>query len=380
VAPAVVGGRGLLARRPIAYLNNGSYGSPPRPVFDALVDYNRFLAQNPTRHLGELDRRKEEVRRKLAVFVGCDPEELALTRNTTEGNSLAATGLELRPGDEVLTSNHEHPGGIEPWRMRAKRHGIVVRELPIPSPPESAEQLVSLFADAIAPRTKVIFVSYVFCTTGLVFPAKAVCRIARERGVLTVLDGAHAPGHFRFDCHDIGCDVMSMSPHKWLDAPWGNGSLYVRRDVQDRLWPSIASGGWDGDTAARYDAYGTRDVPVTCALGDAIDFQEAIGRNRIEERGRSLIARFKREVQRIPGVTLRTSMDPALSGLMAAVTVPDFPHEKVLEQLWTRHRIVGRAVAYDVNASRFSTHFYNTPAEVDHLVAALDDMARHGLG
>ncbi len=359
----------------IVYLNDGSYGTPPRPVFDALVGYHRVVSQNPA-NLGVLSGKCErEVRPKLAEFVGADPDEIALTHNTTEGMSIAAAGLPLSRGDEVLTTTHEHSGGLDPWRLRAARDGITIRELPVPSPPDNPEQLLNIFNDAIGPRTRVLSFCHMTCTAGLIFPVKELCALAREKGIFSVVDGAHPLGMFRFDMHDLDPDLYANSPHKWLGAPLGNGMFYVRREMLGEVWPMHGSGGWDRDTARRFECYGTRDWPVTTALGDALDFQLAVGRERIEKRGRGLMTYFKTEVQKLPGVRLWTSMDPRLSCSLAAISIREIPLNKIMAYLRENHAVISRPVEYDLNAVRFSTHYFNTYEEVDIALQGLREIA-----
>lgn len=359
----------------IVFLNDGSYGTPPRPVFDALVKYNRLLTERPGDQ-GSVARICERVvRPKLAAFVGADPDEIALTHNTTEGMSIAAAGLPLKSGDEVLTTNHEHPGGIDPFRLRAARDGITVRELPVPSPPKDPDELLNLFNDNIGPKTRALMFCHMTCTAGLIFPAKELCRLARDKGLISVVDGAHPLGMFRFDLHDIDPDVYANSPHKWLGAPLGAGFLYVKKQMIPELWPMHGSGGWDRPNARRYECFGTRDWAVTACIGDAIDFQKAVGPERIEKRGRDLMTYFKQEVQQIRDVRLHTSMDPRMSCMLAGVSIRDIPHGEIIGYLRKQYNIISRPVAYDLNAVRFSSHYFNTYEELDIALRGLRDVA-----
>jgi isopenicillin-N epimerase len=363
----------------IVFLNDGSYSAPPRPVFDALLKYNRLITENPSLQ-GLLSGKCENaVRPKLAAFIGADADEIALTRNTTDGMSIVAGGLKLGRGDEVILSNHEHPGGLEPWRLRAARDGIEIREFKIPSPPKDPDELLNIINDATGPRTKVISFCHMTCTTGLIYPAKEICRLARDKGIYSVVDGAHPLGMFQFNLHDIDPDFYANSPHKWLGAPLGNGFLFVRPDKTDHVWPMHASAGWDRPDARRFECYGTRDWPVTACVGDAIDFQLAVGPDRIEERGRNLMTYFKTEVVKLPGAKLWTPMDPRLSCSLAAVSIREISLDKIMKYLSEKYKIVSRAVAYDINAVRFSTHYFNTYEEVDIALQGLRDIAESNI-
>lgn len=361
------------------FLNDGSYGTPPRPVFDALLKYNRLLTENPGDQGKVSGICERVVRPKLAAFVGADPDEIALTHNTTEGMSVVAAGMPMSRGDEVLTTTHEHPGGIDPWYLRAARDGIVVREIPVPSPPRDPDELLNLFNDNIGPHTKVISFCHMTCTAGLIFPAKEICQLARDKGIISVVDGAHPLGMFRFDLHDINPDTYANSPHKWLGAPLGNGFLYVKKDMIDDIWPMHGSGGWDRKTARRYECFGTRDWAVTACLGDAIDFQLAVGTDRITSRCHELMKYFKTEVQKIKDVKLHTSMDPRLSCSLAGVSIREIPHGKIIQYLRQKYKIISRPVAYDLNAVRFSAHYFNTYDELDIALAGLKEVAESSI-
>ena len=221
----------------------------------------------------------------LAAFVGCKRDEIALLRNATEANSYIANGIDMKPGDEVLMTDQEHPGGEHPWDLSAKRYGIVVKKVTLPSPVKDAAQVLNLFNDAITPRTRVMFFSHITTFTGVVLPAKELSALARSKGILSAVDGAHVPGMMRLNLHDIGCDMYSSSPHKWLQAPKGSGFLYVRDEVIDRLWNTIATEGWD-DTkirAERFQRIGSSNVPALWGLRASIKLANDIGIDRIEQ-------------------------------------------------------------------------------------------------
>jgi selenocysteine lyase/cysteine desulfurase len=293
--------------------------------------------------------------------------------------SIVGAGLPLSSGDEILTTTHEHPGGLDPWKLRAARDGIVIKELPVPSPPKDPSELLNLFNDSIGPRTKVISFCHMTCTAGLIFPAKEICQLARDKGIYSVVDGAHPLGMFRFDLHDIDPDTYANSPHKWLGAPLGTGFLYVKKDIIESIWPMHGSAGWDRKTARKFECFGTRDWAVTACIGDAIDFQKAVGPDRITKRGRDLMTHFKSEVQKIQGVRLFTSMDPRMSCNLAAINIKDLPHGDIINYLRKKYRIISRPVGYDLNAVRFSAHYFNTFEEMDIAVAAIKDVAINGL-
>ncbi len=365
----------------LAYMNSGSLGPMPRPVYYALVDGYRGLASDPGRENSRHTAAQADLRAKLAAFVNADPGEIALTRNTTEGMSFIANGLDLEAGDEVLGSFHEHPGGLEPWKLQARRRGIVVRELPFPIPPPAPEDIVSRFEDAITPRTKVISVSHVTFPTGCMLPVKELAALARPRGILTVVDGAHGIGMLALDMHDLGVDFYASSPYKWMGAPVGTGFLYLRQEAQQQVWPTVANTGWDDPDrgAARYDRLGQRAGPLLMATSAALDFQNAIGRKRIEQRIRALAGRLRERLAEIPQVRVHTSTHPLLACGITGFALEGFDRRDVVDTLWRRHHIWVRHTDLGLSTVRVSTHHYNTEAQVDRVAEALRDILANGV-
>jgi selenocysteine lyase/cysteine desulfurase len=365
----------------LAYMNSGSLGPMPRPVYYALVDGYRGLASDPGRENARHTAAQADLRAKLAAFVNADPGEIALTRNTTEGMSFIANGLDLQAGDEVLGSFHEHPGGLEPWKLQARRKGIVVRELPFPIPPPAPEDIVSRFEDAITPRTKVISVSHVTFPTGCMLPVKELAALARPRGILTVVDGAHGIGMLALDMHDLGIDFYASSPYKWMGGPVGTGFLYLRQESQQQVWPTVANTGWDDPerAAARYDRLGQRAGPLLMATSAALDFQNAIGRQRIEQRIRALAGRLRERLAEIPQVQVHTSAHPLLACGLTGFALEGFDRRDVVDTLWRRHHIWVRHTDLGLNTVRVSTHHYNTEAQVDRVAEALRDILANGV-
>src|SRR6201993_3787909 len=225
------------------YLNNGTVGSSPTPVLKAIFegyrDSERLAQVEPEDYPIWGYAAWNQFRDPLAEFIGCKRDELALLRNATEGNSYIANGIDLKAGDEVLMTDQEHPGGEHPWNLRAKRYGIVIKKVTLPRPVPDAATVLNLFQDAITPKTRVIFFSHITTVTGVVLPAKELCALARSKGILSAVDGAHVVGMMRLNVSEVGCDLYSSSPHKWLQAPKGSGFLYMREDAMDRLWNTI---------------------------------------------------------------------------------------------------------------------------------------------
>lgn len=305
-------------------------------------------------------------------------DEIALVRNTTEGMNFMLGGLDLAAGDEILTTFHEHGGGLNPCHLKAKRHGVVVKAVTWAAPAEDPDVIVKAFEAAITPRTRVFMVSHVMYQSGSMVPLKELAALARSKNIVTAVDGAHPPGMLTLDMHDLGVDYYASSSHKWLCAPTGAGILYLRRASQERLWPTVVAGGWDDPKrgAARYDRQSQRAHPIVVAQGAAIDFQNAIGRDRVEARVRALCTYARKQLSGLPGIRFHTSMNPALSNALLAFTLPNLKNADIVYTLKARHRIWTRTMAYDLNAVRIATHIYNTEAQVDALADALREIVK----
>jgi selenocysteine lyase/cysteine desulfurase len=361
------------------YLNNGTVGSCPWPVLRAVFD-----GYTETEQMAQADPEDypiwgygpwNEFRDPLARFIGCSRDELALVRNATEANSYIANGVDLAPGDEVLISDQEHPGGEQPWNLRAKRYGIVVRKFTLPLPPASAADVLDRVSDAITPRTRVLFVSHITTTTGVVLPVKEICALARAKGILSAVDGAHVVGMMKVDVKDLGCDVYTSSPHKWLQAPKGSGFLYVRDEVIDRIWSTIATEGWNDPKlrAERFQRIGSSNVPALWGLRAAIELAETIGLDRIEKRHRATSdLLLKQMVAR--GAVSWTSPDPALRCGIATVNVPGVARMELERWLWTTHKI--RIRGGEPSKLRLSTPYYLLQRDVDRFLDAFDQYRR----
>jgi isopenicillin-N epimerase len=361
------------------YLNNGTVGSSPAPVLRAVFDgyetTEKMDQQDPEDYPIWGYGAWNEFRDPLAEFIGCTRDELALLRNATEANSYIANGLDLKPGDEVLMTDQEHPGGEHPWNLKAKRHGIVVKRVMLPRPVRDTAQVLNLFNDAITPRTRVIFFSHITTFSGVVLPAKELCSLARSKGILSAVDGAHVTGMMRLNVHDLGCDMYSSSPHKWLQAPKGSGFLYVRDEVIDRLWNTIVTEGWD-DTkirAERFQRIGSSNVPALWGLRASIKLANEIGLDRIERRHRTLADYMLAEMMK-RGAQSWTSPDAALRCAIVTVNVPGVPRMDLESWLWKTQKI--RIRGGDPNKLRLSTPYYLQKKDIDRFLEKFDEYKR----
>lgn len=353
-------------------MNNGTVGPMPEPVFNTLTSTFKIQCTAPCEVYNTFGARRDEVRAKVARFVGADPGEIVLDHNTTEGLSFVTNGLDFERGDEVLMSNMEHMAGISATGLLAKRRGVVVKEVPVGLPPRSVDEIVDAFEAAITPRTKLILISHTVYISGLIAPIKEISEMAHRHGVLVLGDSAHGPGMLDMDLHETGVDFWAGSPYKWLGAPCGVGIFYVKKGVQERLWPTIAMSGWDTQPdARRFETLGQQADPLVFALGEAVDFQNTVGKERIQRRIRSLATHLKEGLAEIPKVRVHTSTDPYLSAGLTAFSVPGVTPDEIVNYLRERYNIVVRAIGNEARGTRgvrVSTHVFVFQEHVDMLL------------
>ncbi len=362
-------------------MNNGTVGPMPRPVFNTLMRIFRTQVTNPFDVYNYLPHFREAVREKLAAFINASPDEVVFTSNTTEGINLIVSGLDMNEGDEVLVTSLEHPGHINPWRVKEKRFGITIKQVPMPLFPKTVDAIVKPFADAISPRTKIISISHTVYVTGLIMPVKELSELAHEKGLLLLADSAHGIGMMELDMHGMGADFFASSPYKWLGAPTGIGLLYVRKDVQEKIWPTIVSSGWDSAEGARkLDPQGQRADAFLFALDEALNFQNKIGRRRIERRIKALAGYLKRELAKIPGAKLHTPVDAYLSAGLTAFSVEGVDPAELVNYVREKYNLVIRttgnaeAGTYGV---RVSTPLYVSFKDVDLVLEAVKALKSH---
>ena len=357
-----------------AYFNTGTLGACPKQVQDAMVASMREMERTITHY----DYRPEhteyiagyrpqvELRKKAAGILNASAEEIALLQNATMGINFIANGLELKPGDEVLLTDQEHPGSMGPWDLRAKRQGIVVKKLTIPVPTPDPETVVKIFTEAVGPQTKVIAVPHVTSRCGIILPVRELCELGRAHGIFTLVDGAQAVGQMRVDVKKIGCDAYACSPHKWLLAPPGNGLLFVRADRQNDVWATLASAHWDDHEAAtglfRLMQFGTANAALLVGLDAALDFYQRVGPEKIEQRTLGLANILRKELLAIKGVSISSPVHPALAGAIVTYGLANLKGGDLMDALWKQKKIRVRAQSGEI--VRQSVHYYNSPEEI----------------
>jgi selenocysteine lyase/cysteine desulfurase len=367
----------------LTFMNNGTFGPPPRVVLDEHTRIQRDLSADPRNNY-----RSDELYENKAVlgeFFGAAPEEIAYMRSTTEGMNNFANGIDFREGDEVLMNTHEHPGGYGAYRSLERHRGIKVIEIEIPILPESVDQVVDLYEKAITPRTRVIVVSHITYISGLLTPVRELSEMAHRRGLLISVDGAHPPGMIEVNFHDLGCDHYAAAGQKWLLAGTGTGLGYFKQEIQDQIHPLMGADGHEEDghwvmheNAGRYELCGQRHISSALGMKTAVEFQNTIGKANIEARVRQLATRFRQGLLEIPGVRLQTPMDPRMSAGLTHFSVENVPMDNVRQGIMDLGRIHIRTSSRgEVSGCRASTHFYNMPEEVDELLRCIRHIAEH---
>ena len=359
----------------LLYFNAANICPASRAVLDRHSEFLRDFQANPSfQNRAKYDALRTRLRGKLGTILHVLPDEISITRNTSESNNLIVHGLDLKAGDEVILTEHNHPSNFNSWKVRASREGFTVRTLPVAVPAASKDQLIDLFRRAITPKTRVISVSHVTNTAGLQFPARELAELAHRTGAWFHLDGAQTFGALDLDLKSIGCDSYASSTHKWMMGPLEAGILYVREDRQSKVWPSIVSAGWSDSIkgGARLEAMGQRDDPRLVALESAVDFLNLIGMPQIEARLRHLSRTFNEKFRAVPGVTVKTNLEPDLCGGVVKVLAGSGSPRAMDNTLYTKHRIaIAATESGDAAGLRFSPHAYNTVDEIDEAVRAV---------
>ena len=359
------------------YLNNGTLGPSPAVVVDAVAEHARRVASTYPPGVNW-----DDLKTSVGTFLGAEPEGLVFPRNTTEAMSFVAQGLELEPGAEILTSDHEHIGGLCPWQLVSQRGGLKLRTFSLPVPPRSSGELLEVIEGAISRETRVLSLSHVTFTTGALLPVEEVARSCRERGIIFVVDGAHPPGMLALDLSSWRPDFYASSPHKWLLAPQGSGLLYIDEEWRTRLWPTLASGGWDDlDLGAqRFNHLGTFDESRMVGLLAAVEFLDTLGMTRVEARIRYLRRRLEEALRSMPGVEVKSPAQEELSTGMVSFAMEGVDSLALQRHLARVAAVRTRVISeYDYGWMRLSTHVYNLPGELDRVVELLDDVRRNGL-
>ena len=362
--------------RNIINLNNGGVSPSPRVVQESMRRALEFSNIAPARTMwAVLEPEVETVRQRLAADFGCDPEEMAITRNASEALENVQMGLELKSGDEVLTTDQDYPRMITTWKQRERRDGIVLKTISFPTPPPSLDDLAERFERAITPRTRVIHFCHITNLTGQIFPVQRICQLARSWGIEAIVDGAHAYAQFPFKHADLDCDYYGTSLHKWLLAPHGTGFLYVRKSKIAKVWPLMAAPVEMTDNIRKFEEIGTHPAANHNAIADALEFHTAIGVERKAARLRYLRALWTDRLTRLPRVSTPTSSDPRLSCGIGLLSVEGKEPGPLADQLWEKYRILTVGIVHpQFKGLRITPNIYTTVPEIETFCDAVEKL------
>ncbi len=373
--------RAFTVDRSMVNLNNGGVSPTPGHVLESMkrnLDYaNQLPVVNGWRIL---EPKREGVRQRLAREWGVDPEEVAITRNASESLQILQLGIDLAPGDEVLTTNQDYPRMLTTFRQRERREGVVLREISIPVPAEDPREVVRRFEAAIGPRTRLLLMCHMINLTGQILPVREVVAMARRHDVPVIVDGAHALAHFDFRIPDLECDNYTTSLHKWLFAPVGTGLLWIRRERIADVWPLMAAQAERSEDIRKFEEIGTHPEANFLAVAEALTFHQAIGSKRKEARLVVLRDRWARRLLEHDRVRLHTSLKPGLACGIATVEIEGIDPVALNDWLWHAHRIVTTPIQHpEFRGIRVSPSVYTTLEELDRFVEAMERVIRHGL-
>jgi len=361
----------------LKYFNNGSLGPSPLPVRTATEQFRATLDEFPSKYMwGGWNDEKESTRLKVAELMHVDAEEIALIHNTTEGMNLIAKSLDLFAGDEIILADHEHSSGTICWQVWQESKGVKLIRPTLPILPESIDEIVNIYRNAITEKTKVISICHIVNTNGMMLPIKEISKMAHELGILVAVDGAQSAGMLDIDLHDLGCDFYAASSHKWLFSPKGVGILYAQQSSQKYLKPLIVARGHKDESIRRLENYNTRNLPEVLGLGASIDFINSIGIEKITNRSYELKEYFRNKVEKNPKFILKSPPSEKLSVAIQVVEVLDMNVGDVKDQLFTKYGIDCRPMTgFNLNAIRLSFAIYITKRDIDELIEALERIA-----
>ena len=367
--------------RGIINLNNGGVSPSPRIVTEALVRYI-WQQEDATAYTmwQILEPQSETIRTGLAELFGCDREEIAITRNASESLEILLMGMDLKPGDEILTTTQDYGRMLTTLRQREKREGLVLKLIKIPIPPKNLSEITAAFESGITNRTRLILMSHQINITGQITPVKAICDMARARGIETIIDGAHSFAQFNFQQQDLGCDYFGTSLHKWLYAPKGSGLLYVKRDKIPRIWPLMAAESKQASDIRKFEEIGTHSAAPRLAIGEALLFHNGLGSKRKEARLRYLSRYWMNRLKDIPKIRFNTSFDENQSCAIANVQIEGINPSAIGNYLFANHHIFTTPIIHDeFQGIRITPNVYTTLSELDRFCAVMETIARKGL-
>lgn len=361
----------------IINLNNGGVSPSPIVVQQAVERYNQLTNEGPSYFMWRiLDQGREPLREKLALLAGTLPDEIAVNRNATEALNTIIFGLPLKSGDEVIGARLDYPHMVQAYRQRALREGIVYKQLTFEFPIENDEQIVKAYQDAITSKTKLIHVTHIVNYVGQIMPVHKICDMAHARGIEVIVDGAHSFGLLDFKIPDLNCDYFGTSLHKFLSAPIGSGMMWIKKEKISKVMPLLCDDNPQGPDIRKFENLGTRSFPIEQGIGEAINFQLAIGSKRKEDRIRYLKNYWAAKVQHLPKVKLHTSLKTEYSCAICGISIDGMTPAQLDAALFNQYKIHQVSIVFEnVSCVRITPHVYTTIADLDKLVKAITEIA-----
>ena len=367
--------------RSIIHLNCGGVCTTPNAVQRSMQSHQEYAYRVPF-YVNRRNIRPQiaSIRQRLAASFGCETEEVALTRNTSEGMEICQLGYPLKAGDEVLTTTHDYPRMVNTWRQRELREGIVLKQVAIPIPLEHTQTIIERFEQQITDRTRLIMICHIIDLTGQVMPVKEIVAFARRRGIAVLVDGAQAFGHLAFTNHDLDCDFYATSLHKWIMGPPGTGMMFIRKNQIGSIWPLMPADAKQQYDIRKFEDIGTHPLSSLLAVSEALTFHETIGPARKEARLRYLRDYWAKELTSFDRVKCLTSNDPDFAVGLATIDIDGIPSKDLRDYLWNSHRIIVRPIDHpEVHGIRISPGLHTTTHELDRFIDVMRKVIKHGI-
>ena len=358
-------------------LENGFYNFIPQPTLEKYIQHIRDINYQGSYYMRTVQRdNKKRMAAKLAAVAGCSPEELIITRNTTESLDLVIAGQDWKAGDEALMAIQDYGSMLDMFEQVSKRYGVVLNKVSIPNLPDSDEEIVSLYEKAITLKTKLLMIPHMVNITGHILPVRKICDMAHRKGVEVMVDGAHAFAHIQYKISELDCDYYGTSLHKWMSVPLGAGFLFVKKEKIAKTWPLIGDGTKDLSDIRRLNHIGTHACATDLTIEDAIDFYNMIGAERKEKRLRYIQQYWTSRVKNVPKIIINTPTDDKRSCGIANVGIAGMTPADLAKRLMDEHKIFTVAIdTANVHGCRITPNVYTTLEELDAFVAALKKLA-----
>ena len=368
------------------FFNPGTVGAMPKIVVEKMTEHLKYIASSPADWAYKDDNKEEfisgynnlmSIRTKVAKLINADAMEIAMTDNVTNGMSYIANGLTLQPGDEILTTDQEHPGGKSGFLLKEKRYGVVFKTATVPKPAHTSQEVYDAIVKAMSPKTKVLMLSHMISGSGAILPVKELCAEASKRGIFTLLDGAQTIGHIKVDVKDIGCDAYAGCFHKWVGAPPGTGFLFVKQDRMKDVWTTVASARWDNhdDEGFRFTQRGTGNFPVLKGLDAALDFHFELGPDRVYERIKFLGTRLRNGLRKSSKVKFFSPLDESMCAGITVYNLEGWTGSKLQDAYWENAKMRPRSQG-DVFGVRHCTHIFNSEEEIDKAISLVKEWTK----